>query len=687
MASDPYKYFRVEARELTDGLARDALAVGAAAAPEVIARMLRLAHTLKGAARVVKQTEIADRAHAIEDVLAPYRAGTQVVPRDAVDEILRHLDDVTSFLAKLAPAPAGPKTAAGSATAPAAATTAPAAATLEPAADEPLRTLRAEVTDLDEVLDGVAEAHAQLGLLRRTLAALEKARVLADVLVDQAGPAGKARAVAEDLRRTLAAVDRTAVRSVGQLDRELDQVRESAERMRLVSASALFTALERACRDAADAQHKQVGFSARGGDVRLDAHVLEIVQGALVQLVRNAVAHGIESPAERRAAGKPAEGRVAIEVRRHGRRVIFACRDDGRGVDLDAVWSAAARRGLATPELKQRGPAEVLALLLRGGISTSKTVTELAGRGIGLDVVRDAAERLGGVVEAKTEAGAGTTIEIAAPLSSATMPVLMVECHQGAAAIPLDAVRCSKRLSPGEIARTPEGEVVLHDGAPVPYFPLARALSGGAAPPPPSRAATAVIVEGRAGLAALAIDRLLGVSNVVLRPLPALALASPVIAGVYLDGERNPRIVLDPDGVSADARRHAAYVAPAAAARQRVLVIDDSLTTRMLEQSILESAGYDVDLATSGEDGLVKARERRYALFLVDVEMPGIDGFTFIERIRADPALQHVPAILVTSRNAPEDRARGAQVGASGYIVKSEFDQVVLLDRIRGLVA
>jgi two-component system chemotaxis sensor kinase CheA len=187
-------------------------------------------------------------------------------------------------------------------------------------------------------------------------------------------------------------------------------------------------------------------------------------------------------------------------------------------------------------------------------------------------------------------------------------------------------------------------------------------------------------------LAAVGVDRLLGSAKVVMRPLPELALASAIVAGASLDAEGNPQLVLDPAGLVANARQGDLAAPEPTASRLPVLIIDDSLTTRMLEQSILESAGYEVELATSGEEALEFARRKSYALFLVDVEMPGIDGFTFVERIRLDPVLHEIPAILVTSRNAPEDLQRGRDAGAQGYIVKSQFDQAELLTMIRRLV-
>jgi two-component system chemotaxis sensor kinase CheA len=181
------------------------------------------------------------------------------------------------------------------------------------------------------------------------------------------------------------------------MDRELGQLREAAERLRLVSAGNLFTALERTARDTARALSKQVSFEGKGRDIRLDSHVLETVQGALIQIIRNAVAHGIEPEAERTAAGKPPTGRISVEISRRGRRIVFACRDDGRGVDLEAVRRVALQRGLIGPAAKQLDAEALVRMLLRGGISTSKTVTDISGRGIGLDVVREAVERRGRV--------------------------------------------------------------------------------------------------------------------------------------------------------------------------------------------------------------------------------------------------------------------------------------------------
>jgi two-component system chemotaxis sensor kinase CheA len=672
---DPYKYFRPEARDIVDQFAKGILdlekGVGNAAA---VRQLLRLAHTLKGAARIVKQTEIARRAHAIEGTLSPFRDSADGMAREQIDAILQHLDEIGSLIVTLAPA--------GSAEVP---------APSKAETGEGARTIRADIAEADAVLDGVAETHALLNGLRGVAQGVEQARHLADRLSAQLAPSGSADqgrhpagssgqrfAIADEVRRRFGVVERNLGSIVDQMDRELGQLREAAERLRLVSAGNLFTALERTARDTARALSKQVSFEGKGGDIRLDSHVLETVQGALVQIIRNAVAHGIEPEPERTAAGKPASGRVAVEISRRGRRIVFACRDDGRGVDLEAVRRVALQRGLVGPAAKELDAEGLMRMLLRGGISTSNIVTDISGRGIGLDVVREAVERLGGDVGFRTDAGAGTSFELVIPPSLASMEALIVAADEGAAtAIPLDCVRSTLRVAAADISCAAPGASVLYEQKAIAFISLSTALAG--ARWSVGRNWTIVVVAGPEGMAAVGVDRLLGTARIVVRPLPQRMQASPIVAGASLDADGNPQLVLDPDCLIAAAQRGDAGEVDVTPPRRLVLVVDDSLTTRMLEQSILESAGYEVDVALSGEEALGLVHAKRYALILVDVEMPGMDGFTFIERLRAEPALRDIPAILVTSRAAPEDRRRGQEVGAQGYIVKSEFDQAELL--------
>ena len=668
-AKDPLRYFRVEAREISEELGRGALQLEKAVSAELVQRLMRLAHTLKGAASVVKQIEIARETHALEDALVPLRDGTPAA--GAIEAVIAHTDTLAAQVAALTPAPEA-----------AAAPRAPGTPM-----DEPFSMLRADVAEMDGVLDGISEASVQVRGFRRTIGLAEEARHLAELIAERVAPAGrtgiadrvaaeKTRQFADDLRGIAAQLEQELKTGVDQSERELESARTAAERLRLLPCSAAFASLERSVRDAAQAMGKAAVLALKGGDVRLDAQVLGLVQRALIQLLRNAVAHGIETPAARLAAGKPEAGQITIDVVRRGTRVAFICADDGAGIDLDAVRRASG----ASAAL---GDAGLVDLLLKGGVSTSGTVTEAAGRGVGLDVVREIAAKLDGTVTARTRPGEGTSIELLVPVSLAALDALLVESGDSVSAIPLAAVRNTIRLSPGDVTRGPDGESIVHDGKVIGFAPLARSMGGA------GRTAimqSAVVVASGATLAAIGVERLQGASNVIVRPVPQLAFANTVVAGLYLDARGVPQPVLDADALVKSLAAGAGALEPEPERALPILVIDDSLTTRVLEQSILESAGYEVDLAIHAEEGIDKARLRHYGLFLVDVEMPGMDGFTFVERTRADPELSKTPAILVTSRNAPEDRQRGIDAGARGYIVKSEFDQREVLDLIRGLV-
>ncbi|MBI1947546.1 MAG: response regulator [Deltaproteobacteria bacterium] len=685
MTKDPYRYFRVEARELVEGLTQGVLALekGAASA-ELVSRLLRLAHTLKGAARVVKQAAIAELAHRIESALAEHRDGARSVSDAQATALLQLLDQMSALLGSLdaAPVPAN---------------TAPDDPPSEPARDA----VRIDLRELDSLFGAVAEAGVRCGAVARHGAALaglrETARALCEQLAARPGdgaPAAssaltRARVLAEELR---AALDRFAddlaadAQGVGS---SVAAIRDVAHRLRLLPARSVFSALERTVRDAAHALGRAVELDASGGDVQLDGHVLMALKDALMHVVRNAVVHGIEPAAEREAAGKPPRGRVRLVVERQGRRATFVVEDDGRGVDLAAVRAAALARGLVSLQAATAWSLEdALALLRAGGLTTAGSVTELAGRGVGLDVVRATMARLRGGFHIRSVPGRGVTIELQVPISIASMPGLVVEAAGGAAAaIPLDVVRRTLRIEDAAIARTAAGQTIVHDGKVIPFLPLEHALRRARNPDKKRRTWSAVVVRGADRDAAIGVDRLLGTTDLVMRALPAVVEADAVVAGASLDADGHPQLVLDAEGLVAAAARgveEGRDLAPAA--KPPVLVVDDSLTTRMLEQSILESAGYQVHLAVSAEDALAKARERRFGLFVVDVEMPGMDGFGLLTELRADPTLRDIPAILVTSRSAPEDRTRGEQVGARAYIVKAEFDQGQLLRTIRRLM-
>lgn len=686
MAKDPYQYFRIEARELLEGLTQGIIALEKSdASKELVSRLLRLAHTFKGAARVVKQSEVSELAHRIEDVLTPYRDADGPIPKAQINRVLELVDACSELLKPVLSPLERERTPAAS-----------------PASEEPFTSVRVEIGEMDTLLYDLADVGVHVKAMHQETVSLEQIAEMVNLLVNELAllhgslkDNGKRPAAANDLRSLAEKVRTTLRRSHHSLragleraHRDLGNIRERASDLRLLPAQAIFAVLERTVRDTAESLKKRVVFEVVGGEHRLDAHVLLALRDALTHILRNAAAHGIETESERAATGKPAEGRVRLQIHKRGQRIHFLVEDDGRGIDIAAIRRSVIERKLVSrAQAEALGLAEATQLLFQGGLSTAPAVSEVMGRGIGLDVVRSTVARLKGEVSLRSEPGRGTSVEIIVPVSMESMDVLAVVACETTALIPFAAVSRTVRLLNKDLARSANGAMLIWEDQALPFLPLAEILSGRRRQGPLPRAWTALVIQARGARAAIGVDGLEGVRNVVVRPLPTLSGPIPLVAGATLDGAGNPQLVLNPDALVAAVRSETGPATEPAAIQQfPVLVVDDSLTTRMLEQSILETAGYQVDLAISGEEALEKARHKRYAVFVVDVEMPGMNGFELLERFRADPVLHRVPAVMVTSRNAAEDRQRAEQAGARAYIVKSEFDEGHLLRTIRGLI-
>lgn len=642
MTKDPFRYFRIEAHELVDALARGLLELDPTRAPtaDAVKALLRHAHTLKGAARVVKLPELGDLAHQLEDVLVPLRESPRAPTQDELQRAQVGLDAIRAALSRLGRAPdeAPP-------------TPSEAAPTR---VDEPVESafaqVRVGIADLDALVDGLGDA-------RVACAALVRALEQADT--------GDHRALV-DRARKLAAT--------------LDEVHTSTSDLRLVPTQALATELERAARDAASAHGKRVELRLVGADARLDAPVLAGLRGALRHLVTNAVVHGIEAPTVRARIGKPEIGRVEITFRREGARVAITCRDDGAGLDFAALRAAAAVRGRELPD-----DDALIAALLAGGLSSAARTDDIAGRGIGLDVVRQSIAALDGELAITSRPGGGTTVSLRVPLSLAAVAALAVECGGDRVYVPLEAVSATRHLAAGDLVRRGDAEhLVVVDGV-LPFVPLATLLSRGTRRDTP-RVRAALLLEVGDARAAIGVERVGAIETIVTKPLPPAPI-DPLVGAVTLDGDGRACLVLAAAELVQRAREATAPLPSAPREPPLVLVVDDSLTSRMLEQSILESAGYRVALASSAEEALELLARGRFDALVVDVEMPGMSGFELLEKLQREPSLGAPPAVLVTSRADPADLLRGRQAGARDYIVKGDFDQRRLLDVLAGIAA
>jgi two-component system chemotaxis sensor kinase CheA len=476
------------------------------------------------------------------------------------------------------------------------------------------------------------------------------------------------------------------------LVRSLNELQELALHARMIPVMSLAPRLRRAVRDLARETGKEVRFETRGEDAEIDRGVLERLADPLLHLVRNAVDHGVESPDERRLHGKPVEGTIRLHAMQLGSEVVIAVSDDGRGIDVARVREAAGRTDRSAMEMDDEA---ALYLIFRSGLTTAAKVTDVSGRGVGLDVVRASLNAVRGRVEVRSDPGMGTEFRIAVPITMATLRCLVINAGGQAYAIPLHSVRAV--LPPQPSAQVGGRAMTMLDGRPVPISSLASVLGAGNGNGN-GTSGPSVVLAGLTRSHAFRVDDLVDQRDVVVKGLGELVPHLPAVAGAGVQPDGSILLVLEAAGLIERARRmdsgdrsqeaasgggHDEAVPQRAAS---ILVVDDALTVRELQRSIFENAGYHVRVAVNGEEALVEISHQRPDLVLTDVQMPRMDGFELTEAIRKQPALASLPVIILTSRGSDEDRRRGLDVGADGYIVKSGFDQSALLSAVERLL-
>ena len=519
-------------------------------------------------------------------------------------------------------------------------------------------------------------------LLERMDAPSGLASIIGDLQTELRSTARELRNVAVDASIDARGLQRTA-----------SEITDTVHRLRLLPFSEACHALPGAVRDVAAHTGRVVDFVLEGGEIRVDRAVVNALREPLLHLVRNAVDHGIEPPDERVRAGKPERGTVRVEASLTNGRLVVRVADDGAGLDIEAIRARREARGVDV----SRDDRELVRALFVGGLSTREEPTAISGRGVGLDIVRAALERIGGSVDVDWTSGQGTIFVLECPPTPARVRALLVATGSQLFAIPTGNIERLRRVEAGEL-RTAEGRPVLA-GEDEGEMPIAfAALAGILGPPLATRplAGTMPVVILRAGenRLAVAVDELVTEQELVFRPLERGRTTLPHISGGALLPTGQAALVLNPVGVVAAGitRRDPLELAIAPTkgdepAPRRILVVDDSITTRTLEQSILEAAGYEVLTAVDGEAAWQRLQERRVDLVVADVEMPRLDGFGLCEAIRASKRLRDLPVVLVTALEAPEHRERGLEAGADAYLAKSSFDQETLLDTIRRLLA
>lgn len=701
--------FAAEAREHLEAITAHLLALEREPPPpralEIAEAVFREVHTLKGAARSVSRTDLEALCQALESVLSRITRGELGLdgPRLAL------LQDAAGAIGRLLAEGAGPApaplldrlAAAGSAPAPRAAGTGPRPEGARPAPPggprpAPGDTIRLPAAAIErvsaqgeELLVPKLAGGQRLDEARALLAALGRCRALA---ARGGRPAGAA------LSAELAAAEARARELVGRMVRDqrvlagiVDGLLLELRGVRMTPVATVLALFPAMVRDLAVELGKEAEWAVEGADLEVDRRVLEELKEPLIHLVRNAVDHGLELPAARRQAGKPARGRIAVGVRaREGGRVEVEIADDGRGVDTARVRAAAVRAGLAgEAEAAALGEEGVLALLFRSGLSTSPIISDVSGHGLGLAIVKERVERLGGEVAIASRPGAGTTVRLVVPATVVTFRGLLVQAG-GEFLLPTESVERVLRVAPGRVERLEGREAVAGPGGPLAVAPLREVLelapaagTDGPAPRP------CVVVRAGAARAGLLVDAVLGEREVLVKEFRRPLARVRHVAGAGLLGTGRVALILRPADLlrAVQRRQRPAPPRPAAPAggKKTILVVDDSITTRTMEKNLLEAAGYAVAVAADGAEAWARLGAEAFDLVVSDVDMPRMDGFELTARVRADRRLADLPVVLVTALESREDRERGIEVGASAYVVKSSFDQSNLLELIRRL--
>ena len=727
--------FQVEAGEhlqaMTTGLLELEKDPAASFPADTLERVYREAHSLKGAARAVNLTQVETMCQSLESVFAAWKRQELKPSPELFDTLQGGLDLVAKLLASpeaadprdisellsrntqfAAGGPGGPAVAEPAAMTPVAAAEKPPVADSVRIGTAKLDTLILEAQEMLAIKLTAAQRAADLREIRAVFEPWKKewAKVapalrksVAQTLDATAHPLQPVLdgfltwnlACMKSLEGRITALLRAAEQDSHTIDNLVTDLVNDSKRLLMLPFSTLLGAFPKLVRDLCRDQGKEAELVIHGGEVEIDKRILEEMKDPLIHLLRNCIDHGVEKPEERKRCGKPPRAVLSVAVAQvEGNKVEIMVSDDGAGIDAAKVRAAALQQNiLSEADARNLTEADTLPLIFRSGVSTSPALTEISGRGLGLAIVREKTEKLGGRVSVETVPSRGTTFRILLPLTLATFRGIFVQAAGQTFVVPTASVERVIRIKPDDIKTVEHRETILLDARPVSLVRLADILEL----PVSTREAEspallpALVLGSGDQRIAFSLDDVLREDEVLVKPLAKPLLRVRNIAGATVLGSGRAVPILNVADLLKSAIRSGGTpsrpvpVPPVPAKKKRILVVEDSITSRLLLKSILETAGYHVKTAVDGADAFARLHEEEFDLIVTDVQMPRMNGLDLTARIRHDPKLADKPVILVTALATPEDRARGADAGASAYIVKSNFDQSDLLETIRRL--
>ncbi|MFB2880425.1 response regulator [Floridanema aerugineum] len=484
-----------------------------------------------------------------------------------------------------------------------------------------------------------------------------------------------------------------------------DELSDGIRTLRLLPLSTIFNLFPRMVRDLAKQQGKEINFIIEGAETKADKRIIEEMKDPLMHMIRNCVDHGIEAVEERCRLGKPPQGTILLRSKQTTTNVVIEVIDDGRGLDIEKIKQTALKRRVCREEeLNTMTPSQIQSLIFTPGFSTRTFVTEVSGRGVGLDVVRNNVEHLKGNIQVESNFGMGCTIRMLLPTTLATAHVLIVSVDNISYAIPVEYVMMARLITQSDIFPIEGQDTILVDSQPISVTHLADLLEinhqQGWGTLPLQQAATnsqhlpCIIIKVGDATLGLIVDALLDEQDVMLKPQGKLLKRVRNVSGATILGTGEVCMVLNPQDLIKSVRKQAVSKVTrrsvkSLASKERkqvILLVEDSIAIRTQEKRILEGAGYEVVTAVDGMDALTKLKSRSYDAIVSDIQMPNLDGLSLTAKIRQQKEYSEIPIILVTSLASDEDKKRGAEAGANAYITKGTFNQQMLLDTLRRLV-
>lgn len=722
---------------------------------EVAARMMRVAHTMKGSARMIGLSGVVTLAHFFEDMLGAVKGGEAVLARADFDRMYRALDIIKDLVQEAVtgvplsydfnteservltppeePLLTDPIEGGTNQSEDGSGETAafpPGVVPLESMPDERvvnspsqsqnfiIDSIRVPAAKLDTLMNLSAEltiSKLQLTLRQRALESLtgmleesfRDVREIESILrsMQRAGDSS----LADQFAITSRLIDRFESASAEMLqisdnftedNSRLDFVayrfEEVVRTLRMLRLSNIFNLYPRMVRDISAEMGKEVEFVVEGGEITADKKILEEMRDPLMHMIRNAIDHGIESPSEREAAGKPGTGKISLSASQTASNIRIILEDDGKGLDTGEITAVALKKGLiAQNDVEKLSHQQKQQLIFSPGFSTSRIITDVSGRGVGMEVVQANIEKLKGKISIESEKGKGTRFIIDLPLSLATLRVMIASINGYPYAVPSDFIETTILVDREDIFTMEGKETVVYSGEPLSIVRLSDVLGiqidDNSTIRPKNQKIESIVISSQGERVAFMVDSLIDEQEVLVKPPGMMLRKVRNVSGSTILGTGEVCVVLNPN----DLLRSVSMISTVTAVslngtnetvRKRILLVEDSITTRTQEKRILEANGYEVVTAVDGLDGHQKLLAEEFDAVVSDVEMPNMDGLTLTETIRKEKKYAALPVILVTSLSTDEQKKRGLDAGANAYITKSGFDQTILIETLERLI-